>query len=125
MLLPFPFPSPLPRPSLIHCCLVARYAGPIKSTTRFTLGFEASLPTSTTSPASKKQMKLGATPSILQQTTSAGLGRSVHVFSSFAERSRDGRGVEGTMETSRATSEGEYTYDWEGEESRGDEHSVQ
>ncbi|KAL8292658.1 hypothetical protein RQP46_001270 [Phenoliferia psychrophenolica] len=77
----------------------ARYAGPIKTTTRWTIGAEVELPASSTF----------KTKSLPDETTSAANGRSAHVFSSFP-----------TLTTNAFSTQGDYT---SGEWSSGAEES--
>ncbi|KAK4704983.1 hypothetical protein P7C70_g1220, partial [Phenoliferia sp. Uapishka_3] len=56
-----------------NVALPGRYAGPIKTTTRWTIGAEVELPASTTF----------KTASLPDETTSAAHGRSAHVYDSF------------------------------------------
>lgn len=65
----------------------ARYAGPIKTTTRWTIGAEVDLPrtgsASRSKATNKKATATPAPPAPAPTTSSAAHGRSAHVFSSF------------------------------------------
>jgi hypothetical protein len=81
-------------PSNPLSCLSARYAGPIKTTTRWTIGAEVDLPRTDRGSRSRATKGKSGTPSpaapggtplppVNETTTSAAHGRSAHVFSSF------------------------------------------
>mgnify|MGYP001579894034 CR=1 FL=1 len=65
--------SPLLFQCLTNPLYTARYAGPIKTTTRWTAGAEIELPPSSTFKS----------VTVADETTSAAHGRSAHVFSTF------------------------------------------
>lgn len=63
---------------LLPFAFLARYAGPIKTTTKWTIGAEIELPTSSTFKSTTNPISpFGPT------TTSAELGQSAHIFSNF------------------------------------------
>ena len=75
----------------------ARYAGPIKTTTRWTIGAEVELPASSTFKSK----------SLPDETTSAANGRSAHVFSSFPTLTSNGFETQGGSTSGEGSSDAE------------------